>query len=78
MYHGIKPIALPELTSNLLQDGGLIDNLFADLQTTARGKRSFATFNTRRSIIIGGGLVFVLKAATEGVRHSTRCGPAMD
>jgi len=32
MNHGTKTIALPELTANLLRDGGcLIDNLFADL-----------------------------------------------
>jgi len=34
MNHGIKSIALPDLTANLLRDGGcLIDNVFADLWT---------------------------------------------
>lgn len=32
--HGTKAMALPNLTANLLRDGGcLIDNLFADLWT---------------------------------------------
>ena len=32
MNHGTKALELPDLTANLLRDGGcLIDNLFADL-----------------------------------------------
>ena len=50
MNHGTKTIALPELTANLLRDGGcLIDNLFADLwkQTGMKARLNRIGFHKR-------------------------------